>query len=920
MLSLYSRIVTRHPLLVLLGVAIVVAAATWRVVDFRALADGRPTEALRLVIDPSQDSMLPTEDEGRRFYDRIRRIFGNDETLLVVALAPKTVYETRFLAALKRATEGIERAEGVRSVTSLANAANVRASGGDLEVGPFYEEPPQSVEELTALRSDLAENRLLATSLVSADERGASIVVYLRDMSEAEFTARGIDRTIKQLAREEFGDSAEVLLTGSSHVKAETSRTIASDLLRVIPAVSVLLIVVGFLSFRTLRGVLLPLVSIGIALIVMLGYAAVFQPNLNVVTAMIPALILVVGFAYTVHLVSCYYEALREPAAGQAASAAQRALERVILPTVLTGITTAAGFAALATNPISAIRVFGMLAAVGVVCAMLTTLTFAPAMLQLLPEKLPRRREGAGRPLIDRLLEALARFDVQQRRWVLGASALVAMFALAGVPRIEVSTNLVEGFAKGSEVRRSIELVNEVAGASDQIYVVLEAPYKNAFKETANLEALSSLQQWLGAQPEVAGTSSLVDHLRLINKGFHDGDPSFDRIPDNSRTISQLLFFGASDATKRVIDSQYQIASITLRINVFDSGEVVALARRIEERFEDLPDHLSAVVTGNTVLLARTSDEIALGQALSLGTAFLIILAILTLLFTSVRVGFLAMLPNVFPVLIYFGTLGWTGIPLNVTTGLVACLVLGIAVDDTIHFLTRFNAAAKGKADEAAGVREALLEVGRAVTYTSAALCAGFVVVGFSDFGHQAQFGLLAAFTLGIAWVVDLTLTPSLAAGMRIVTLWDALAVDLGERPQQAIPLLRGLSNAQARIAALMTELTDFPAGHRLMETGAASDGMYVVIEGELRSSVEREGQTVPLNVHGRGDVIGEVGLLRGERTANVDCETAVRALRLDPANLARLRRRYPRIGAQVFQNLSEILAHRLATLTDRVR
>jgi hypothetical protein len=291
----------------------------------------------------------------------------------------------------------------------------------------------------------------------------------------------------------------------------------------------------------------------------------------------------------------------------------------------------------------------------------------------------------------------------------------------------------------------------------------------------------------------------------------------------------------------------------------------------------------------------------------------------LCLLFMSFRVGLLALIPNVLPVLVYFGTLGITGVTLNTTTGLVACLVLGIAVDDTIHFLARFNTAAKRMADETKGVSEALWSVGRPVSYTTAALCLGFLAITTSSLQNQREFGALAAFTLGFAWLVDVVFTPALAARMRVVTLWDVVTLDLGDDPQRSIPLFRGLSQHQARIAALMTSLRSYASGHKLFRAGETGDEMYVVIHGRMTASVPAKGGMVEVEM-GRGDVVGEVALFHGRRTADVETVTDVTLLRLTDSNLERLRRRYPRIGAQLYRNLSDVLAERLARSTERTR
>jgi hypothetical protein len=296
------------------------------------------------------------------------------------------------------------------------------------------------------------------------------------------------------------------------------------------------------------------------------------------------------------------------------------------------------------------------------------------------------------------------------------------------------------------------------------------------------------------------------------------------------------------------------------------------------------------------------------------------IFVVLSLLFTSPRIGLLALIPNALPVLFYFGFLGLSGITLNSTTGLVACLVLGIAVDDTIHLLSRFNEAAKRHADEERGVTEALLAVARPVTYTTIAMCAGFLALTQSQFHNQVQFGALAALTLAFAWLVDMTFTPALASRLKIVNLWDALTLDLGDDPHRSIPLFKGLRKTQARIAALMTTIVEFPAGHRLFSAGDRGRDMYVIIEGELEASVRADdGGTVSFGTLKRGDSVGEVGLFHGVRTADVVVESDVRMLRLTRDSLERIQRRYPRIAARLYSNLSEILSDRVASTTQRV-
>ncbi|MGI9431230.1 MAG: MMPL family transporter [Myxococcota bacterium] len=917
MIGRYAGFVTRHASLVF-GISVLCAVfSLTRVVDFRTLT-------LQLAFDSSMESLLPEQDEERLFYDRVRRIFGSDETLLLAIHREEGVFDAETLSAVERLTERIEELEGVHHVVSLSNAPLMRSHAGDLEIAPLWKELPTDRASLDRLRDEALASPLLAGTFVSHDAKTAALLVYLMDITEAEFTALGLDHRLQALAAEELPDT-ESWLAGGAHVRAETTRFVFADLLRVIPAAVLLMALIAFLSFRSLRGVLVPLTTVGVAVFWTLAIAAEITPSLNLVTIAVPNIILVIGFAYAVHVLNAYGLALKDPEVRTGAiSPARHGLEHVALPTLLAGVTTAAGFIALMTSPLEAIQQFALLSAIGVACTMVAALTYTPALLELLP--VPEARSSTtdetepdpGR--IERLLVALGRFNVEHRRAILLTALVVALVSVFGIQRIRLNTSMIGNFPPEARVRQDFLAINEHLGGAGQIQVVLELADQDGWKEPSRLALLEELGTWLLEQPEVGHVMSLVDYVKLINRGFHEDHPEHYAIPDSKLMVSQLLFFGGSDEVERFVDSQYRVAVLAVRSQVIDSADVSQLALRIEAKLAELPEYVEGRVTGGSVLVARTNDDIAFGQATSLLSAFGIIYVILALLFTSLRVGLVALIPNALPVLIYFGVLGWSGISLNAVTGLVACLVLGIAVDDTIHFFAHFNASSKRLASEKLGAEEALVHVGRPVTYTSAALCLGFLTLTFSSLQNQVEFGGLAAFTLACAWLVDITFTPAIASRLRVVTLWDALTLDLGESPQHAIRLFHGLSKTQARLAALMTEIVDVSAGERLITAGEKSESMYVIVDGRLRASVERAGERVLLNEHHRGDVIGEVGLFQGERTADVDCETDVRLLRLDEANLARLRSRYPRIGVQLYKNLSQILATRLIAATERVQ
>jgi hypothetical protein len=277
------------------------------------------------------------------------------------------------------------------------------------------------------------------------------------------------------------------------------------------------------------------------------------------------------------------------------------------------------------------------------------------------------------------------------------------------------------------------------------------------------------------------------------------------------------------------------------------------------------------------------------------------------------------MLPNILPVVIFFGVMGWTGIMLNLGTSIIAAIALGIAVDNTIHYMVRFNAEVRGTYDQERSLLRALETVGRPIVYTSFALAFGFLTVCRSRFVPIQSFGLLSATTMVAALVTNVLLLPSLIATTKVVTLWDLVFVKLGRAPHRTIPLLQGLGPSQARIAVLLGTLRSFRSGETVIRKGDEGNEMYVILRGTVEVLGESGGTRRLLRRQTRGEVIGEMGLVRGVvRTADVVAVDEVEVLAVDQTFLDRLQRRYPRIAARVFLNLTRILSDRLQQTTEQ--
>ncbi len=907
------RSIARHPWPWLLGLGLTTLLALLQLVDLR-------TGELRVRLDASTERMLPEEDAGKGYYDHIRTLFGSDETM-VVALHADDLFTRPNLERVERMTRRIRQVPGVRDVTSLTTATNVVGSESGIDLSPFVPDPiPEDPAALAEIRGALLENPITEGSLLSRDGDTTALVVSFL-ITDREFVERGIDQQIASIAREEEADGAEIWLAGGPHVRVAQIRAQIADLARSIPLIVLVLGVVLIFAFRTTRGVVLPLAAIVISMVWTLATAVALGRELNIVTSLVPPLLMILGLSYSVHVLSGYYDTLRsEPGLGNA-DAVEETLSHMWLPVLLTGLTTMAGFVALVLSPMRAVAETGWLSVIGVLYTMIASLILVPAALSVLgPPRRGRDRLAApSEDVFSRFAERAGEFAVSHRQKILIAAALIFALAVTAVTQIRVGTDFLDAFPAGSPIRRDFDSVNRELEGANQFNVIVTAEQEGQLLDPANLREIDRLQHWLAERPEIGGTTSVVDFQRLLNRALHGGAPEAAVIPTDRRLAAQLAAFGGEEL-ERHLDVTQRVANITVRANVMDTVVMGDLIREIDVRLAELPDGLEGRVTGNAVLLNQVVDDLLRGQAQSVLGALVLIYGLMVLLFSGdFRTAFQALIPNVLPIAVYFGALGLSGISLNPSTSLIAPMALGIAIDDTIHYFARFSEDAKRLADERRATIAALRSVGRPVTYTGAAICLGFLMLTTSELSNFVEVGALASFTLAFGWLCEFTLTPALCSGLRVVTLWDTLTYDLGEDPQHSIPLFRGLSQAQCRIVALMASVRNVPAGQILMKVGEEGRELYVVIDGKLRAWVQGDLGPIELSMMSRGATIGEVGLFEQPRSANVQVLDDARVLRITQPDMLRLRRRYPKIAAKLFWNLNEVFAERLLNTTAKL-
>lgn len=718
---------------------------------------------LRMDLDPSSEPLVPADDPGLAGYRQAVLDFGDDE-IFVVAMETDEVFTAENLERIRRVGRAIVALPGVRRVESLTNVTVIRNDSERdlLEVRSLVREIPQDAPGLAALRAQALADPLLVKNLVSPDGRTAALNVRLDDATDLAHIRADLDGRIRAVLEAE-GAPGSFHLAGRPHMKAVAHATMVSDLQRLLPLSALVMALVLWVVTGSLRGVFIPLGTVLLATLWTFGVMAFAGVQLNLLTVVLGPVLIAVGAVYGVHILA-HYESVAERARDprEAAALLSRATRA---PVLMAGTSTVVGFGALLLTSVPAARELGAFAALGVSAVTWISLTSLPALVSFLPLRTqtdsPRaRRIGV---VLDRVLERQARFVSGRSGVVILAWAVLCLAALALVPRIEVDTDYLSFFPSDSALRRDFDAVNERLAGAVPIYVVLRGSGAETFGEPANLRLLERIQRRFDAISAVTHSVSVVDLVRVVHQAIRDGDPAEARIPDGIDAVAEVMLVIPKAKKRPLLNVDHSRANLFVRAGEQGSGAVRNLVARLEAALEaELPEGLRAEVTGDTVLLNRSADSLVTIQTRTVGLTALAVFVIVALAFRSLPLAFVALAPNLVPVLLFYGLLGLGIAPLSLPTSLIASIVLGIAVDDTVHFLARYRQGRAEGLSSGEAVVQCGRRVGRPIAITSVMLFLGFLVVSLSGFATLSEFGLLVGLTILVCLATDLVLLPAL--------------------------------------------------------------------------------------------------------------------------------------------------------------
>jgi len=724
--------------------------------------------AFRIHLDPSEEPLLARGDPARQVYEEAVLNFGDDD-LYVIGMQTPDVFTDGQLSALREIGRDVRRIGGVRALRSLVDVTDYRydANQDMVVVAPLIDDIPQDSASLARLRARATTHPLYERSIVSPDGRTGAINVSFRPMTDGQFVAERIDDRIAAILARHFDGDRRFFVTGRQHIKARAHAIMVHDLLVLIPLAVAVGATIAWIFTGSLASGILPVATSLVATLWAFGVLAWLGRPLNVITIVFGPTLICVGSVYGVHVMSLHRELVEGGTPPPAAAA--RTIEYAFAPLMIAGATTWIGFSALLLSATPAIRELGALSMLGVGLATTLALTALPAVLRLMPASALRVHPGRAGNALDRALDAVSALVRARPGLVLTAWSLLTVVGLALIPRIVVDSDYLTFFDPSSDVRRDFAAASHLLVGAVPLYVTVDGGEEGAFREPDNLRAVERLQHRIGALDAVSATTSVVDLVRTVNRTIEKDDPAAERIPDTRGEVADVLFLLPKNELRRFANSNHSKVNIVVRTGRSGSAAILELERDIRREIAaaDLPIGLHADVTGNAIVVNRSAEGIARNQLSTVGAATAAILVIVSYAFGSIPTGLLAMIPNVVPVVLFFGMLGAGAASLSLPTSLIGCVALGIAVDDTAHFLVGYRRRRGQGMTTQRAVGDCVATLGRPIATTSLMLIGGFCVLSLSGFATLREFGYLTAATMFVCVCADLTLLPAILLRVR---------------------------------------------------------------------------------------------------------------------------------------------------------
>lgn len=741
-------------------------------VVFVALTGGAAMGLPQLKSDVDQDRWFMEDDALLAAKERMEEIFGNED-FCAVLISADDVFRPEVLQGVRdMGDELLDRIPYSDDVLSLADMEFTEGEEYGIRIDDLVpDDVPTDPQALDTIRAKALGKKSLFNRMVSGDSTETWLILRLKPLPQTSEKFKGQDPMVavghlfNEIVNQPKYAHLNPKTTGLPVVSAEKQDFFGKETPKLL-GISFLLTTLTLLFFlRSLRGVIFPLATVVSVLVIVFGIQGYLDIRTDPTVIFMPIFITTaVSIGYSIHVFNHFNIEFRKLANRR--QALIKAVEEVGWPLVFSALTTVAALLSFLFIPLRPLRWIGLTSASLVLMACIMVLTLLPALLSFGKNQPPKKQKRSGEPLTQRLMAWISPRATARPKLAISVLVLVVAFCAVGMTRIDISFDVLKTFGrKIPYVDRIYSVGQSQVGSLYSYNLALEFPEQGAAKNPDNLKKFDTLVEEVQTLELTKKTTSLLEIIKDLNQVLHEGDPAWYKLPDSREMVAQvlLLYENAGGAeVEKWIDYDYRRLRLQVEMGHYNSGEAARELEWIRERAKELFPEAHVVLSGSISQYTVMQDYVSIGQIKSFGIALIIVTLLMVIVFGSLRVGLIAMIPNVAPALVVGGIMGWCDIPLDLITVTIMPMLLGLAVDDTIHFINHCQLEFEQRADYGESIRRTFLAVGGALLITTVVLTLNFSAYMVSSVKMFFAMGILVGSGLFAALLTDFIITPIL--------------------------------------------------------------------------------------------------------------------------------------------------------------
>ncbi|WP_417828735.1 cyclic nucleotide-binding domain-containing protein [Thalassospira sp.] len=899
--------ILRHPFLCMIALVVMTAC----------FAAGLP----RMTIDTSIQSLISDKDAHRDEYIDFINLFGSDRTTILLVEDPD-IWSIEKLQAFEDLHYDLGDMKDAVKVESLINVSDVHDEDGDVASGALLDPLPYDDEEATTAREHALKNPLFPGQYISDDGKGLVIIVTTPSYILGTVDDVSIDEEMDAVIANYRDQFERITIIGGTRLNSETTDVLVAEMPPMFLFLIVMLIGGMWLSSKRPQAFILPLITATLSTVITFGFLGWTGIPLNMLGSLAPVLLLALGSTEDMHFFASYMEGLRKANSEHpdlsrpeyVKAARKYMIKHVGLPTLLTAGTSTLGFAVSSISDVPAIRDFGIMASFAIFANGVITILLAPSFFHFFGDSKHSKNRRPNRYL--RLVAyILARcFDRIHKKpslFVVPFASVCILGAIAA-SQVEVSNNPLDALTPSHPFMKDYRFSEERLGGLEGLTILIDGQRPHQISDPEALAIVHQISTKIEQLPGVTMATSLADQLAHINHVW--GNP--DTIPpETSEQVAQFLMLLERSDIESYVTRDFRYGTIKVKHTISDTKELLALISQITALLdENLPPWLNSTITGEAPLAAYTATNLISSQMQSLLILVGSIYLVMSLIFSSLKAGFAAVLPNIFVPLLTLGIMGATGLPMNPPLIVVIVVSIGIAVDDTIHMLSSYKESCRKIADPRLAARHTIRSEAAAVLTTTFALSLAFYSQAVSSLYYTQVFGILMGTALILALIIDIFLTPLLMTRLNFVGIFDLVSQRIPHSVLGKFPLFNDMAERHVRDLILTSVQKNVEPGENIIQIGRTERSMMVLLEGKAGVYIPTSnGDMKRISDMNEGDTVGEMSLLAGTpRSATVIADTPCWLIEIDSNLLNRMQLTQPYLLSRVYRNIGKILSMRL--------